>query len=44
MRPEPLTGRGRELPALTAALMARRGAVITGPAGAGKTTVLALRR
>jgi len=38
----PLAGRGRELSALTAALMARRGAVITGPAGAGKTTLAAV--
>ena len=35
----PLVGRGQELSALTAALMAGRGAVITGPAGAGKTTL-----
>ena len=35
----PLVGRGEELSALTAALMAGRGAVITGPAGAGKTTL-----
>ena len=35
----PLVGRGEELSRLTAALVARRGAVITGPAGAGKTTL-----
>ncbi len=35
----PLAGRGEELSRLTAALVARRGAVITGPAGAGKTTL-----
>jgi DNA-binding CsgD family transcriptional regulator len=35
----PLVGRGRELAQLTAALVARRGAVITGPAGVGKTTL-----
>jgi len=35
----PLVGRGDELSRLTAALVARRGAVITGPAGAGKTTL-----
>ena len=35
----PLVGRGEELSALTAALVAGRGAVITGPAGAGKTTL-----
>jgi len=35
----PLAGRGEELSRLTAALAARRGAVITGPAGAGKTTL-----
>src|SRR5271165_4479365 len=35
----PLIGRGEELSRLTAALAARRGAVITGPAGAGKTTL-----
>ena len=35
----PLVGRGRELAQLTAALAARRGAVITGPAGVGKTTL-----
>ena len=35
----PLAGRGKELSALTAALAARRGAVITGQAGAGKTTL-----
>ena len=35
----PLAGRGEELSRLTAALVARRGAVITGPAGTGKTTL-----
>ena len=35
----PLVGRGRELAQLTAALVARQGAVITGPAGVGKTTL-----
>jgi DNA-binding CsgD family transcriptional regulator/type II secretory pathway predicted ATPase ExeA len=35
----PLAGRSEELSRLTAALVARRGAVITGPAGAGKTTL-----
>src|SRR5271165_1108768 len=35
----PLAGRGDELSRLTAALVARRGAVITGPAGTGKTTL-----
>jgi DNA-binding CsgD family transcriptional regulator len=35
----PLAGRDDELSRLTAALLARRGAVITGPAGAGKTTL-----
>jgi type II secretory pathway predicted ATPase ExeA len=35
----PLAGRGEELSRLTAALVARRGAVITGPVGAGKTTL-----
>ncbi len=35
----PLVGRGEELSRLTAALVARRGAVITGPGGAGKTTL-----
>jgi len=35
----PLVARGEELSRLTAALVARRGAVITGPAGAGKTTL-----
>jgi AAA ATPase domain len=35
----PLAGRGEELSRLTAALVARRGAVITGPAGAGKATL-----
>ncbi len=35
----PLVGRGEELSRLTAALVAGRGAVITGPAGAGKTTL-----
>jgi DNA-binding CsgD family transcriptional regulator/type II secretory pathway predicted ATPase ExeA len=35
----PLTGRGEELSRLTAALVARRGAVITGLAGTGKTTL-----
>lgn len=35
----PLVGRGRELSQLTAALVSRRGAVITGPAGVGKTTL-----
>jgi len=35
----PLVGRGEELSRLTSALAARRGAVITGPAGAGKTTL-----
>ena len=35
----PLAGRDKELSALTAALVAGRGAVITGPAGAGKTTL-----
>jgi DNA-binding CsgD family transcriptional regulator len=35
----PLVGRGRELSQLTAALATRRGAVITGPAGVGKTTL-----
>ena len=35
----PLVGRGRELSALTAALTSGRGAVITGPAGVGKTTL-----
>ncbi len=35
----PLVGRGKELSQLTAAVGARRGAVITGLAGAGKTTL-----
>ena len=35
----PLAGRGEELSRLTAALVARRGAVITGLAGTGKTTL-----
>ena len=35
----PLVGRGRELAQLTAALVARQGAVVTGPAGVGKTTL-----
>ena len=35
----PLAGRGEELSRLTAALVGRRGAVITGPAGAGKTAL-----
>jgi DNA-binding CsgD family transcriptional regulator len=35
----PLAGRDKELSALMAALVARRGAVLTGPAGAGKTTL-----
>ena len=35
----PLVGRARELSQLTSALVARRGAVITGPAGVGKTTL-----
>ena len=35
----PLVGRSEELSRLTAALVARRGAVITGPAGTGKTTL-----
>ena len=35
----PLVGRGEEFSRLTAALVARRGAVITGPAGTGKTTL-----
>jgi DNA-binding CsgD family transcriptional regulator len=38
----PLVGRKRELSQLVDAIMAGRGAVITGPAGAGKTT-LAMR-
>jgi DNA-binding CsgD family transcriptional regulator len=35
----PLVGRRKELSQLTGALEARRGAVITGPAGVGKTTL-----
>jgi DNA-binding CsgD family transcriptional regulator/DNA-binding transcriptional ArsR family regulator len=35
----PLVGRNRELAQLSAAVIARRGAVITGPAGVGKTTL-----
>jgi MoxR-like ATPase len=35
----PLVGRGKELSQLNAALVAGRGAVITGPAGVGKTTL-----
>src|SRR2546429_9111627 len=35
----PLVGRHRELSRLTAAVVARRGAVITGPAGVGKTSL-----
>src|SRR3954464_12169360 len=35
----PLVGRSNELGQLTAALLARRGAVISGPAGVGKTTL-----
>src|SRR4051794_28711539 len=35
----PLIGRSNELGQLTAALLARRGAVISGPAGVGKTTL-----
>jgi hypothetical protein len=35
----PLVGRGKELSQLKAALVAGRGAVITGPAGVGKTTL-----
>ena len=35
----PLVGRRRELSRLTATVVARRGAVITGPAGVGKTTL-----
>src|SRR5437588_574728 len=35
----PLVGRHRELSQLTAAVVAKRGAVITGPAGVGKTTL-----
>jgi MoxR-like ATPase len=35
----PLADQAKELSRLTAALVARRGAVITGPAGAGKTTL-----
>ena len=34
-----MVGRGREFSRLTAAVAARRGAVITGPAGVGKTTL-----
>ena len=34
-----MAGRSREFARLTAAVAARRGAVITGPAGAGKTTL-----
>ena len=39
----PIVGRGRHLSHLTGAVAAKRGAVITGPAGVGKTT-LALSR
>ena len=35
----PLVGRSKELARLTGALVAQRGAVITGPAGVGKTTL-----
>jgi DNA-binding CsgD family transcriptional regulator len=35
----PFVGRGDEFSRLTAAIAARRGAVITGPAGVGKTTL-----
>jgi DNA-binding CsgD family transcriptional regulator len=35
----PLAGRDEELSRLSAAVVARRGAVITGPAGVGKTTL-----
>ena len=35
----PLVGRNEQLALLTAAVLARRGAVITGPAGVGKTTL-----
>jgi DNA-binding CsgD family transcriptional regulator len=35
----PLVGRDQELPELTAAVLAHRGAVITGAAGVGKTTL-----
>src|SRR3954447_15160766 len=35
----PLVGRSNELGQLTAALLARRGVVISGPAGVGKTTL-----
>jgi DNA-binding CsgD family transcriptional regulator len=35
----PLVGRNEQLSLLTAAVLARRGAVITGPAGVGKTTL-----
>jgi DNA-binding CsgD family transcriptional regulator len=35
----PLVGRSKELAQLTGALIAQRGAVITGPAGVGKTTL-----
>jgi DNA-binding CsgD family transcriptional regulator len=35
----PLVGRNRELSQLTAAVVGHRGAVITGPAGVGKTTL-----
>ena len=34
-----MVGRGREFSRLTAAVAAGRGAVITGPAGVGKTTL-----
>jgi uncharacterized protein YfiM (DUF2279 family) len=34
-----MVGRGRELSQVTAAVFAYRGAVITGPAGVGKTTL-----
>ena len=35
----PLVGRNEQLSLLTAAVLARRGAVITGTAGVGKTTL-----
>jgi hypothetical protein len=34
-----MVGRGRELSQLTGAVAAKRGTVITGPAGVGKTTL-----